>query len=165
MISAIVAVDENYGIGYKGDLLCNIKEDLKHFKELTTNGVVVMGKKTWDSLPKKPLPNRFNIVITNQERHFEEMTAFIPFEEVVSLLAHVMPEEKWFIIGGGTIYKELLPYCEHIHLTKIHKSFENVDTYFPNIDEMNNWEIESASGIKEENDVKYQFCIYKNLNK
>ena len=65
MISAIVAVDENYGIGYNNKLLCNLAEDLKHFKNLTTNNIVVMGRKTWDSLPKKPLPNRTNIVITN----------------------------------------------------------------------------------------------------
>ena len=63
MISAIVAVDNNWGIGYNGKLLENIPNDLKHFKELTTNNIVVMGSKTWDSLPNKPLPNRFNIII------------------------------------------------------------------------------------------------------
>ena len=70
MISTIVAVDNNWGIGFNGDLLEHIPEDLKYFKELTSGNIVVMGRKTWDSLPKKPLPNRFNIVITSKERHF-----------------------------------------------------------------------------------------------
>ena len=70
MISAIAAVDENLGIGYKNELLCNIKEDLKRFKELTTDNIVIMGSKTWESLPTKPLPNRVNIVVTNKVDSF-----------------------------------------------------------------------------------------------
>lgn len=93
MISAIVAVDENWGIGYNGDLLEHIPEDLKYFKTLTDGNTIIMGRKTWDSLPKKPLPNRFNVVITSQERHFEEMTAFIPFSEAVSRLKHSLKED------------------------------------------------------------------------
>ena len=101
MISAIVAVDNNWGIGFNGDLLEHIPEDLKYFKALTSGHVVVMGRKTWDSLPKKPLPDRLNIVITSQERHFGEMTAFIPFSEAVSRMTHIDSDEEWFIIGGG----------------------------------------------------------------
>ena len=80
MISAIVAIDENYGIGYNNELLCSIKEDLERFKKLTTNNVVVMGRKTWDSLPKKPLPNRTNVVVTNNVKNFflkEDGTIYI----------------------------------------------------------------------------------------
>ena len=84
MISAIVAVDENFGIGFNGDLLEHIPEDLKRFKQLTTNKTIIMGRKTWESLPNKPLPDRLNIVVTSKERSFEEMTVFTSFEEVYS---------------------------------------------------------------------------------
>ena len=79
MISAIVAVDENFGIGFNGDLLEHIPEDLKHFKQLTTIKTIIMGRKTWESLPNKPLPDRLNIVVTSKERSFEEMTVFTSF--------------------------------------------------------------------------------------
>ena len=81
MISAIVAVDNNWGIGFNGDLLEHIPEDLKYFKELTSGGVVIMGRKTWDSLPKKPLPNRVNIVITSNPKEDEENVKYMTLEE------------------------------------------------------------------------------------
>lgn len=163
MISAIVAVDNNWGIGYNGNLLEHIPEDLKYFKKLTSGYAVVMGRKTWDSLPKKPLPNRFNVVITSQERHFEEMTAFIPFSEAVSRLKHSPKEDDWFIIGGGQIYKELLPYCDKVYITKIFKNHDNIDTYFPNLDNMKEWTLSSLSEIHKYNDIEYQFQIYNRI--
>ena len=178
MISAIVAVDENYGIGYKGDLLFHIKDDLKNFKKITSSNdkenFVIMGRKTYDSLPTKPLPNRFNIVITRNEKLYwddilspSEKFAYINLDIVKHNLVngYNLDKHDTFIIGGGEIYKELLPYCEKLYITKVLKSYENVDAYFPNIDEMSNWELESASDIKEEDGIRYQFCIYKNLNK
>ena len=163
MISAIVAVDENWGIGYNGDLLEHIPEDLKYFKAVTNGGVVVMGRKTWDSLPKKPLPNRFNVVITSQERHFEEMTAFIPFSEAVSRLKHSPKEDDWFIIGGGQIYKELLPYCDRVYVTKIFKNHNQVDTYFPNLDESEEWTPAACTDIRQYKDLTYQFWQYDRI--
>ena len=163
MISAIVAVDNDWGIGYNGELLEHIPEDLKYFKALTTGHTVVMGRKTWDSLPKKPLPNRLNIVITSQERHFEEMTAFISFGEAVSRMKHIYNDEEWFIIGGGQIYKELLPFCERVYVTKIHKSHENVDTYFPNLDEMEDWYCSVVGELQTYNDISYSFYQYERL--
>lgn len=163
MISAIVAVDENWGIGYNGDLLEHIPEDSKYFKAITDGGVVIMGRKTWDSLPKKPLPNRFNIVITSQERHFEEMTAFIPFSEAVSRLKHSPKEDDWFIIGGGQIYKELLPYCDRVYVTKIFKDHANVDTYFPNLDESEEWTPAACTDIHQYKDLTYQFWQYDRI--
>ena len=82
MISAIVAVDENFGIGFNGDLLEHIPEDLKHFKELTSGHTVVMGRKTWDSLPKKPLPNRHNLVITKDPSIYEMKYSFILYAKL-----------------------------------------------------------------------------------
>ena len=164
MISAIVAVDENFGIGFNGDLLEHIPEDLKRFKQLTTNKTIIMGRKTWESLPNKPLPDRLNIVITSKERSFEEMTVFTSFEEVYSRATHILPEDEWFIIGGGSIYKEFLPICDKVYLTKIMVSHENVDTYFPNIELMDNWKCIEQSEIKQYNDISYQFKTYSRIS-
>ena len=164
MISAIVAVDENFGIGFNGDLLEHIPEDLKRFKQLTTNKTIIMGRKTWESLPNKPLPDRVNIVITSKERSLKEMTAFIPFEEAYARATHIMPEDEWFIIGGGSIYKEFLPICDKVYLTKIMVSHENVDTYFPNIELMDNWKCVEQSEIKQYNDISYQFKTYSRIS-
>ena len=163
MISAIVAVDNDWGIGFNGELLEHIPEDLIYFKTLTTGHIVVMGRKTWDSLPKKPLPNRFNVVITSQERHFEEMTAFIPFSEAVSRLKHSPKEDDWFIIGGGRIYKELLPYCDRVYVTKIFKDHDQVDTYFPNLDESDEWALAMQSALHTHKDLTYQFWQYDRI--
>ena len=163
MISAIVAVDNNWGIGFNGDLLERIPEDLKCFKAITSDHAVIMGRKTWDSLPKKPLPNRFNVVITSQERHFEGMTAFIPFSEAVSRLKRSPKEENWFIIGGGQIYKELLPYCDRVYVTKIFKDHDQVDTYFPNLDESDEWAPAMQSALHTYKDLTYQFWQYDRI--
>ena len=163
MISAIVAVDNNWGIGFNGDLLEHIPEDLKYFKALTSGHVVVMGRKTWDSLPKKPLPDRLNIVITSQERHFGEMTAFIPFSEAVSRMTHIDSDEEWFIIGGGQIYEELLPLCDRVYVTKIYKNHDQVDTYFPNLDESDEWAPATCSDIHQQGDLMYQFWQYDRI--
>ena len=140
MISAIVAVDNNWGIGYNGDLLEHIPEDLKYFQALTTDHVVVMGRKTWDSLPKKPLKNRLNIVISSQPRGpLGDMAFSIPMDEAKVRVAMSENDEEWFIIGGGTIYKEFLSICDRVYVTKIYKDHDNVDTYFPNLDESEEW--------------------------
>ena len=160
MISAIVAVDNNWGIGFNGDLLEHIPEDLKRFKELTFNKVVIMGRKTWDSLPKKPLPNRLNLVITRQGRFIDEMTIFLSLNEIISRLNHLDDEDHWFIIGGGEIYKTLLPFCDNVYVTKIFKTYDKVDTYFPNLDNDPNWEIKEQSEVKTHKDIQYQFQLY-----
>ena len=166
MISAIVAVDNNWGIGYNGDLLEHIPEDLKRFKQLTTGNVVVMGRKTWDSLPKKPLPDRLNLVISRQDRTIDFMTAFIGMEEakVRAGMAAKDPEDEWFVIGGGQIYEELLPYCDRVYVTKIYKDHENVDTYFPNLDKIDGWEIIGCAGPREYKGIMYTFLTYDRSN-
>ena len=163
MVSAIVCVDSNWGIGSNGDLLIRIPEDMKHFKKLTTGNVVVMGRKTWESLPNKPLPNRLNLIVTSKERTVDFMTAYINIEEALvrARMASKDPEDEWFVIGGGQLYKELLPICNKVYVTKVNHAYQNVDTYFPNIDNIPEWEMESASEIKEYNDVEYQFYTYR----
>lgn len=166
MISAIVCVDNNWGIGYKGKLLANIPEDMKFFKETTSGNIVVMGRKTWDSLPKKPLEKRMNCVITskvdsveyNRDDNYYLMNLDCAKDIFPILSRHDL---DIFIIGGGVIYKELIPYCDNIYLTKILHSYDNVDTYFPNIDDLSEWEMEYKSEVKEHNDIKYQFYTYK----
>lgn len=127
MISLIVAVDEKGGIGYDGQLLAYIPEDLQRFRTLTTGHIVIMGRKTWDSLPKKPLPNRRNIVISNQKQE-----NFMTIPECLEKIKDI--DDEIFIIGGGSIYKYFLPKTDRIYITLIHKSFDKVDTYFPIID-------------------------------
>ena len=173
MISVIVCVDENFGIGYNGDLLSHIPEDMKFFREKTNNSIVVMGRKTYDSLQIKPLPNRVNVVITskiNENNYMEtrkDGAIYINMDAIKAILENkaenpsVLPFDI-FVIGGGQIYKELLQYCDCVYLTKILESHDNVDTYFPNIDVMTEWEMTDVSELKEYNGIKYKFYTYKN---
>lgn len=122
MISAIVAVDANWGIGYNGQLLEYISDDLKRFKELTSNNTVVMGRKTWESLPNKPLPNRFNIVLTSTPSQMKQTvnTKFLTMNDFLmnlDSLEEFMNEygKEIFIIGGGQIYHSLLPIYDRVY--------------------------------------------------
>ena len=165
MISAIVAVDNNWGIGYNGDLLEHIPEDLKYFQALTTGHVVVMGRKTWDSLPKKPLKDRLNIVISSQPRGpLGDMAFSIPMDEAKVRVALSENDEEWFIIGGGTIYKEFLSICDRVYVTKIYKDHDNVDTYFPNLDESEEWAPAACGQLLTHNDLTYQFWQYDRIS-
>ena len=160
MIYAIVAADKNNGIGFNGDLLEHIPEDLKYFKELTQDNIVIMGRKTWDSLPKKPLPNRLNIIITSNPKENEENVKYMTLEEAINF-AVVQRPKKVFIIGGGKIYKEFMPFVKKIYLTRILKEYSNVDTYFP---DLNNWELTQSSSIYTYKDLSYQFCTYSRIS-
>ena len=165
MISAIVAVDNNWGIGYNGDLLEHIPEDLKYFKALTTGHVVVMGRKTWDSLPQKPLKDRLNIVISSQPRGvLGEMAFSIPMDEAKVRVALSGNDEEWFIIGGGSIYQEFLSVCDRVYVTKIYKDHDNVDTYFPNLDKSEEWAPATCGQLLTYNDLTYQFWQYDRIS-
>ena len=158
MIAAIVAVDNDWGIGFNGDLLEHIPEDLKYFKTITTNNTVMMGRKTWDSLPKKPLPNRTNIIITSNLNRYNDAEFMDLFDAKVYLIHN--KNDDIFIIGGGEIYKQLLPYCNRVYVTKIYKNHQNVDTYFPNLDEMDEWICSPVDERQMYNNIPYQFLIY-----
>ena len=163
MIAAIVAVDNDWGIGYNNQLLENIPEDLKRFKELTTGHTVVMGTNTWKSLPKKPLPNRRNIILSRKKEVYphDEYLRMTKMEFGYWLEDH--PKETVFIIGGARTYAEYLDICNVIYLTKIYKSHDNIDAYFPNIVEDSSWVITDVSDIKTFEDINYQFITYKRL--
>jgi dihydrofolate reductase len=129
--SIIVAVDENNAIGKDNDLLCHLPNDLKHFKAVTQGHPVIMGRKTFESLPKGALPNRRNIVITrNKELHFERCEMVSSIQEAIDLCKD---EAEIFFIGGGTIYNEAINFADKLYLTRIHHQFE-ADTFFPVID-------------------------------
>ena len=164
MISAIVAVDNNWGIGYNGKLLEYIPEDLKYFKELTSGEykAVVMGRKTWDSLPKKPLPNRKNIIITTQTNYDSQDEHFWRLGQAKL----VMKQQKgweFFVIGGGQIYEKLLPLCDRVYVTKIFKDHDWVDTYFPNLDKSDDWAPALQSNLQNYKDLTYQFWQYDRI--
>jgi dihydrofolate reductase len=136
-ISIIAAVADNFAIGKSNDLPWYLPADLKHFKQLTTGHAIVMGKRTFESLPKGPLPNRRNIVLTSimsegvNEGYFEADS----LEDAVFLCEH---EEQVFIIGGATVYKQCIDKVDYMYITWIHKDFA-ADTFFPAID-LNDWE-------------------------
>ncbi len=132
MISIIVAIAENYAIGKQGDLLCHMPEDLKHFKQITSGHTVLMGERTYLSLPKHPLPNRRNIVLTDvQGKTFEGAEMAYSLDEMQAL---VRPAEEAFVIGGGMVYRQMMPRADKLYITHIHHSWEDADTFFPEID-------------------------------
>ena len=162
MISAIVAVDNNWGIGFNGDLLEHIPEDLKYFKELTSGHNVIMGRRTWDSLPKKPLPNRGNYIISSdQPRILDKNVIRFQMDDALTFLDCTL--EDVFVIGGGQIYEKLLPICDRVYVTKIFKDHDQVDTYFPNLDESDEWASAMQSALHTYKDLTYQFWQYDRI--
>ena len=159
MISIIVAVAENYAIGKKGDLLCHLPADLKHFKEITSGKTVLMGERTFYSLPKHPLPNRRNIVLTDvQGKTFEGAEAVYSLDE---LCAKVQGEEEAFVIGGGMVYRQMMPIADKLYITHIHHSWDDADTFFPEIKETE-WKLISSEEHQadEKNPYDFTFCTY-----
>jgi dihydrofolate reductase len=156
MISIIVAVSDDWGIGKDNELLWHISEDLKRFKRLTSGNVVIMGKKTWESLPKKPLPNRKNIVITdNPEETFEGAITSYSIEDS---LTKCVPGEDIYIIGGGSIYRQFMPLADRLFITHVHRKAP-ADIYFPEID-MKIWEVTEKEEF-ESGDIPYTYAIYQ----
>ena len=159
----IVAVSENYGIGKDNNLLFNLPTDLKYFKEKTLNKVVVMGRKTFDSLPFKPLKNRVNIVITtDQTFNCEGVIVVNSFEELFKVLDNYNDEDV-FVIGGSTIYNKLMERCRLAYITKVHKTV-NADTYITNIEEKSNWKEIQTSEVLNENNLDFEFKVFENIN-
>lgn len=137
-ITLIAAVGENNSLGVNGDLPWHLPDDFKRFKQLTTGHKIIMGRKTFETFPK-PLPNREHVVITRYKdyRPKFECTLFNSLEEAIS---YAQLDELSYIIGGGEIYEQAMPFGTHIELTRIHASFE-ADTFFPEINETN-WSLE-----------------------
>lgn len=161
----LFSVDNNWNVGYKGDVLYKISEDLKRFRRLTTGNIVVMGRKTFDSLPdSKALSNRENIVITRNKDFNPPNTIVVnSITELFDILKQMNPnnEKEVFMIGGGNIANQVISSCHKAYITKIFKSFENTDASLHNLDKDDKWEIYKESDIYTDGDIKYQYVNYK----
>lgn len=164
-MNLIVAVDENWGIGKNNKLLVSIPSDMKFFRSETSGKVVVMGRKTLESFPNGlPLKNRTNIVLT-RDRDYQVKDAII-VHDIPELLEELKKyqDDQIYVIGGGKVYEELLPYCNLAHVTKINFSFE-ADTYFPNLDLMDDWEITASSDEQTYFDLEFSFVKYERVRR
>ncbi|MAQ42886.1 MAG: hypothetical protein CMG25_00100 [Candidatus Marinimicrobia bacterium] len=128
-INMIWAQDINNAIGKDGDLPWRIPEDLKNFKNITNNATIIMGRKTWDSLPIKPLPNRRNIVISSMEQ--KDVESYTSIEKCIDLLTNTEKDLDVYIIGGMSIYKFFYEYANTLYITFIDQSYPDTDTFFP----------------------------------
>ena len=162
-MNLIVAVDKNWAIGLGNKLLVSIPADMKFFRQTTTGKVVVMGRKTLESFPGgQPLKNRTNIVITRDANYkVKDGIVVSTIEEALEELKKYNDEDI-FVIGGESIYRQMLPYCKTAFVTKIDHAYD-ADTFFPNLDEMDDWKL---TGISEEQtyfDLEYVFARYERV--
>ncbi|MGD0340984.1 MAG: dihydrofolate reductase [Bacteroidales bacterium] len=159
MISIIVAVSEDLGIGKDNNLLWHLPEDMKRFKRLTTGKTVIMGRKTWESLPRKPLTDRRNIVITDiAGEEFEGAESAVSIDDAAS---KCKKDEEAFIIGGGSIYRQFMPLADRLYITHVHKK-RPADTFFPKIDPKI-WNVTEKEEFKtaEPTGIPYTYVIYE----
>lgn len=160
-MNAVVAVDKNWAIGNRGKLLVSIPNDMKRFRQITTGKIVVLGRKTLDTFPQKqPLKNRTNIILT-RDMDYKVSDAIIvhSIDELLEELKKY-PTEDVYIIGGDSVYAQMLPYCDTVYATNIEHSYE-ADTYFPNLDKLDEWSVEEESEEQTYFDLEYVFRTYK----
>lgn len=157
-ISIIVAIAKNWAIGKDNDLLWHISDDLKRFKRITSGHQIIMGRNTYLSLPKRPLINRSNIVITDIED--EKFEGCITVHSIEESLQYCNDREESFIIGGGAVYRQFMPYANKLYLTMVHKEFE-ADIFYPEIN-FDEWKLieREDRGPDEQNDFSYSFLTY-----
>lgn len=161
----IVAVDERNGIGRDNGLLCHLSGDLKNFKSLTSGCPVIMGRKTFESLPNGPLPKRVNIVLSRDENYVLDGAITCESVEEVLGLRVVKNSQRVFVIGGESIYKAFFEHADKLYVTCIRHHFEDADTFFPEID-IDHWRINSVSDefdADEKNDYPYFFTVYERI--
>lgn len=160
----IAAVDENWGIGYKGKLLARISEDQKNFKNTTMGHVVVLGRKTLEEFPHaKPLAGRTNIILSRDENYMVDgAVAVHSLDELMHVLAQYDTDEI-FIIGGQSVYEKLIPYCDRAYITKIYKAYD-ADAFIENLDENPDWRLVDEGECKFHEELKFNFNEYENAN-
>lgn len=160
---AVLSADKNWAIGYKGDLLVKIPNDMKMFRKLTTGNVIVMGRKTLESFPNsQPLPNRVNIVMTqNPDYQAKGCVIVHNIEELLEELKKY-PDKQVYVVGGESIYRELLPYCKEAYVTRIDYEYQ-ADRYFPNLDEMEDWEMYEEGEEETFFSIEYFFNKYRRV--
>ena len=156
MISIIAAVAKNRAIGYKNKLLYWLPNDLKRFKTLTTVHTIIMGRKTFESLPKGALPNRRNVVLSRSEKEFPGCEVFPSLKEA---LKHCQPDEDVFIIGGASVYSQAMTVADRLCLTEIDDTPAEADAFFPPYDDWNVAEREDHD-VDEKHAYRYAFVDY-----
>ena len=162
MISIIVAIAQNNAIGFENKLLYWLPDDLKRFKALTTGHTIIMGRKTFESLPKGALPNRRNIVLSrNAATAFPNTEVFTSLEEA---LAHCNKEEEVFIIGGDSIYKAAINIADKLYITAIENTPEQADAFFPNID-TKVWDLKEETIHETDEKHAYHFSFMDYIRK
>ncbi|CRZ35067.1 dihydrofolate reductase [Herbinix hemicellulosilytica] len=160
-MNLIVAVDKNWAIGYKNNLLVRIPADQRFFRSKTINKAIIMGRKTLESFPQgKPLEDRLNVVITTK-RDYKVNGAVIvnSIEEALNAVKDYKSDDV-YVIGGESIYRQMLPLCDVAYVTKIDYSYI-ADTYFPNLDKMDDWILTEESDEQTYHDLIYTFCRYE----
>ena len=162
MLSIICALAENRAIGRNNDLLYHLRADLKRFKALTTGHTVIMGRRTFESLPKGALPNRRNIVLTRQKGY--SAPGIEVFGSLQEALAALLADTHIYIIGGASVYAEALPLADRLCLTHLHASPDDADVFFPEIDK-GEWRLlsEEHHEADEQNEVPYTFADYERV--
>ncbi|MCI8616055.1 MAG: dihydrofolate reductase [Lachnospiraceae bacterium] len=160
-MNLIVAVDENWAIGNHNELLITIPADHKFFRQETSGKVVVLGRKTLETFPQGlPLKNRVNIIMSaNKAYKVKDAAVVHSLEELLEELKQYATEDV-YVVGGESIYRQLLPYCDVAHVTKIDHAYA-ADAYFPNLDKMPKWEITADSEEQTYFDITYHFLKYE----
>lgn len=161
-LSVIVALADDYAIGRDNDLIWHISADLKRFKALTTDHTVIMGRNTWNSLPKKPLPKRRNIVITHDsDFHPEGAEVAHSLAEAVKLTQF---EDEVFIMGGATLYQQFLPFVQRLYVTHVYAEFPDADVHFPIIDKSVFRMVKQTEKVlDEESQLTYNYIDYERI--
>ena len=154
----IVAVYDDWGIGRDGTQPVALSADRKFFRETTKGAMVIVGRRTIEDFPgKRPLPGRVNVALTRSNTEIPGFTVCASPEEAAQL---ARTAERAMVIGGGSIYKQMLPMCDTAYVTKVHAKPES-DTFFPNLDEAADWELAEILQSGEENGIAYEMCLYK----
>ena len=160
-MNLIAAVDKNWAIGYNNELLVRIPEDQKWFRETTTGKAVIMGRKTLESFPgKRPLKNRTNIVITKDMDYEADGAIIVHSIEEALEAAKDFADEDIYVIGGESIYKQMLPLCTVAHITKIDYAYQ-ADAFFPDLDKEEGWKVTESSDERTYFDLIYEFLKYE----
>ena len=160
-MNIIVAVDKNWAIGFGNKLLVSIPKDMKFFRETTSGKIVVMGRKTLESFPGgQPLKNRVNVVLTSDKRYQVNGAVVVHSTDELAEVLKQYKDEDIYVIGGESIYRQLLPNCSRAYITKIDHAYQ-ADTYFPNLDDDAEWELTKISEEQTYFNLEYEFTVYE----
>lgn len=160
IMELIVAVYDDWGIGKDGTQPVALSADRKFFRQTTRGAAVIVGRRTIEDFPgQQPLPGRTNIALT---RSGKEIPGFVVCDSPASAAQVAKNYEHTFVIGGGSIYRQMLPFCDTAYVTKVHITPQS-DTFFPNLDKDPDWKLEEILETGEENGISYEMCLYKRI--